>query len=64
MLLLLQGRVLGNTSYSFDFRETSSRFRRSVVQTVRRASYGNDSDFEGKPPVSRDPRPDPLNPKP
>ena len=39
--------MLGNSSYSFDFRETSSRFKRSVVKSARRADFGNASEFEG-----------------
>ena len=44
---LAQGRYIQNSSYAFDFRDTSSRFKGRVVKSSRRADFGEDSDYEG-----------------
>ena len=44
---VLQGRVLSNSSWDYDFRESSSRFRQAVGKTVPRSDFANSSDYEG-----------------
>ena len=43
----MQGRVLSNSSWDYDFRETSSRFQQAVGKTVPRRDFSNSSDYEG-----------------
>ena len=45
---MVQGRVLSNSSWDYDFRETSSRFQQAVGKLVPRRDFSNSSDYEGQ----------------